>query len=60
MKTSNEYTQDPSLCPFCNSDNVEAGYLETDGNSAWQRITCLDCRKEWNDLYDLVGYEEIK
>ena len=59
MKTQAEYLASLSHCPFCDSDQIEGGFLEMDGSSAWQPVVCNDCGKGWNDIYNLVGYEEI-
>ena len=47
-------------CPFCKSDQTEGSSINIDSNSAWQKITCLHCDKQWNDIYTLTDIEEIK
>ena len=42
-------------CPFCGSENIEGGPVEIDLGSAWQQVSCVDCEKEWSDLYTLTG-----
>jgi len=46
-------------CPFCKSDQIEGGAIDVDGPEAWQKVTCIDCEKVWNDVYKLVDVEEI-
>ena len=41
-------------CPFCGSDDIEAGPLEADADSAWGPVTCTACGREWQDVY-LLG-----
>jgi len=45
-------------CPFCGSDAIEGGFIEVDGDSCWQPVTCTDCGKRWNDIYRLADVEE--
>lgn len=45
-------------CPYCNSDDIEAGKLEADGSSAWCGVECHSCGKEWSDVYALTTIEE--
>ena len=44
-------------CPYCKSDGIEGGFISVDGNEVWQKVTCLDCDKVWNDLYKLYDVE---
>ena len=46
---------DACECPFCGSGNIEGGPVEIDLGSAWQKVSCVDCEKEWSDLYTLTG-----
>jgi len=46
-------------CPYCRSANIVGHRTQTDSSSAWQKVTCSDCGKEWNDVYTLVDIEEI-
>lgn len=46
-------------CPFCGSEHMNAGHLESDGDrSAYQPVTCDECGSSWDDVYELVGIEE--
>lgn len=48
-----------SRCPFCKSDDIEAGEMEIpDGPTTRQPVVCHDCGEEWVDIYQLVGYEK--
>jgi hypothetical protein len=44
-------------CPFCDSDDIEAGPAEAD-ELLTQQVRCNACTKQWRDYYELVGYEE--
>lgn len=58
MMTKEEYAQSQGLlCPFCKSHNIEgASPFEVTGNTAVQDVRCLDCGKEWEDVFRLVGF----
>lgn len=43
-------------CPFCHSNNIEAGTGEINAGDAFQKVVCNDCEKEWTDEYKLVGF----
>jgi transposase-like protein len=47
-------------CPFCGSTKVEVSRsFDADGLSAWRDVSCIDCKKEWTDVYTLTDIEEI-
>ena len=50
-----QYLQRKGICcPFCGSNNIDAGFFEIDGEGGFQNIRCMDCEGEWNDIYKLV------
>ena len=55
--SSKEYAEaGDSMCPHCGSDQIEGASINIEGNKAYQDISCLDCEKEWTDVYTLTGY----
>jgi len=44
-------------CLYCGSENINGEHFESDYGSAWQDVKCLDCDKEWTDLYTLTGVD---
>ena len=44
-------------CPYCGSDDIEAGPYEADWMEAWSKVSCHTCDQEWLDLFKLVGVE---
>lgn len=58
-KTIEEYIKNPSLCPFCGSEDISGGSIEVDSGGAWQEVCCANCSNNWYDLYQLVGYKEV-
>lgn len=54
-----EYLQDGGVrCPYCGSDDLDTGPMQTDVSTAWQSVTCASCDEEWTDRYDLVAFNE--
>lgn len=45
-------------CPACGSENVSAN--EWDGEGACQEVECEDCGATWNDVYKMVGFDNLK
>lgn len=45
---------DASVCPYCDSPNIEADRADMDGMVAYQRVRCLVCRRTWTDGYELT------
>jgi transposase-like protein len=43
-----------TMCPYCNSHNISAGEIDSEGTCASQGVECKDCRAEWYDLFSLV------
>jgi len=46
-------------CPYCGSENLHMGDVNTDGGSAWINTECHDCDKEWREIYTLTDIEEV-
>lgn len=49
-------------CPFpdCESRNIMAiEQVQVDGSGANQHCECHDCGRDWYDMYELTGWEEI-
>lgn len=42
-------------CPFCKSINIEGDSFDMDSCTAWQKVYCIDCNKEWKEIYTLSG-----
>lgn len=47
-----------AFCPYCNSKNMENGRFNMDADYVTVYVTCLDCNKEWEDIYMLSGILE--
>lgn len=46
-------------CPYCNSYDIAAiGPILWNMRGAQQKITCLQCGKEWVDIYTLSDVKE--
>jgi hypothetical protein len=47
-----------AICPKCYGRSIDApDAIQQDGSTAFQRITCNDCEYEWDDMWELRGYE---
>jgi transposase-like protein len=46
-------------CPFCKNDKLEKKNVDISDYFAYQNITCLDCEKEWCDVYKLTDVFEL-
>jgi len=51
---------DGSICPYCLGNNIDVDCIDDNGTRVWRTCVCLDCEKEWNEIYKLVDVEEIK
>jgi hypothetical protein len=47
-------------CPYCKSNNIEGDSYEMHGNCVSQPISCLDCERQWEDVYTLTGIDETE
>ena len=44
-------------CPFCKTDNITAESMQSDCDSAWCKVFCEECLKDWIDVYKLIDVE---
>lgn len=51
-------TNGGTLCPFCGSLNISAGFFEADGPEGTQDVHCVDCGARWYDVYTMTGVGE--
>ena len=42
------------VCPFCEGDSLEGGFVEVTQHGAEQPITCLNCGMQWHDVHQRV------
>jgi formate dehydrogenase maturation protein FdhE len=42
------------ICPFCNSESIEGGFIEVEAGEAFQKMNCSLCQNKWQDVYRLV------
>ena len=47
-------------CPYCGSENLSTGPIDTQDDGKHQYVWCDDCQQEWQDIYTLadVIFEE--
>jgi len=47
-------------CPACEKYELEATEsVQVDDGIAWQGMECTACNATWQDLYNLVGYDNL-
>ena len=49
------YLISPNICPFCESNDIEASGYDISGNNVVQDIACLHCDETWIDEFTLTG-----
>ena len=58
MEVTNEqqanYMDDPDACPVCGSYNLTAGETIHETWDAFRIVTCLDCNREWEEIFQLT------
>lgn len=47
-------------CPWCNSTDIEGHGADADGTVAWLDVECGACKAEWQEMFHLVGYGQLK
>lgn len=55
-----KYLANPTACPYCGSEHIDAGKYDFEGTQVWSQIKCRNCREEWRDVYKLNDIEEVK
>ena len=45
-------------CPYCDSEDISAGGVNSEEGIATQSVECFSCWKTWTDIYTLTGVEE--
>ena len=57
--TVKEYVKkDGGECPFCGSSEIEGNAVCVEVPFALQPMRCLDCDRDWTDVYKLVSYRK--
>jgi hypothetical protein len=48
---------DGAQCPYCGSENIQAGDTDTEQGGKYQQVECLnpECGASWVDVFHLVG-----
>ena len=50
----------PNTCPFCESENINAGESDWSDSVAYRNIVCADCEKEWTEEFKMVDIQELE
>jgi hypothetical protein len=49
------------LCPFCEAESVQGGFIQIEAGKAVQEMGCAECEGTWQDVYvlsDVIIYKE--
>lgn len=46
-------------CPYCKSTTTYYAPIEISGGYARQEVTCDDCKKEWAEIYKMIGIHDF-
>jgi formate dehydrogenase maturation protein FdhE len=55
-----DYVKHPYFCPFCGSNEIDASKTDAFENLMYQWVRCDSCGTEWHDVYELIGFEQVK
>lgn len=47
-------------CPSCSSGELSGGFVNIEGNRAYQTVTCTNCGTAWVEGYALVSRELVE
>ena len=56
-KQKKKFLKNPSVCPFCGSNDIEGKLPEIDCGACWQSVSCVACKRKWDEIYKLVDVE---
>jgi transcription elongation factor Elf1 len=56
-KAKKKYLKSPAHCPFCNSTDIEGQMVQVDSGACWQPISCVTCKRKWDDIYKLTDVD---
>ncbi len=47
------------ICPYCGSNEINAGSRDSESNLIIQSVECRDCGRQWTDIFKLVNVLEL-
>ena len=62
MLTMDDYIKNKGInCPSCGSPHIDGGPVKIgDIGEVYQKVSCTECRTEWEDVYVLDRFENIR
>ena len=48
------------LCPFCDAESVQGGFIQIEAGKAFQEMGCTECEGSWQDIYELIDFIPYK
>ncbi|AJF08290.1 hypothetical protein [Geoalkalibacter subterraneus] len=49
-----------SLCPACQSNQLDTGFPQPDQGALLMPIRCQMCEAQWVEIYTLTGIKDLK
>lgn len=53
LNTGSTNWKNGAACPYCGSDQIEGESFDAEGAETWQTVRCLECDREWVEVYAL-------
>jgi len=48
-----------TICPYCGSVRTIDNVIRDNGSYCSRGVSCVDCNKQWVDVYTLTDIEEV-
>ena len=55
-----KYLANPTICPFCDSKNLEADESSYTETTTYNKVQCEDCKVEWTEVYTVSNIENAE
>ncbi len=55
---STSYMNNPTRCPYCDSEKISREFVEVDPGYSDQRVCCEKCGRIWMEIYKLIEVED--
>ena len=54
-----KYIEDPTVCPYCSSNNLMSEEVKNNFNLLHNYIICYDCKERWTEVYKLIDIKQV-
>lgn len=59
-KQTRDYLKQPFKCPYCGTDDINAGRPELTNTNYYAKVECEECHEKWMDMYMLTHAYSIE